>query len=223
MRILVVTQGPYGERIARNVRDNAPGGWTVAEVALPKALPPLIDEPDDFLPQSIPEADLLIAAGESSGAAQLTTDIATRSKARAAIAPIDNSAWLPQGLANQIKRELAGAGTAAVFPKLRIQVNPDTRLIDRVDVERDSACGSVAHTATRMIGLSADKADTKSGLILHHYPCLCSMTQEQIDDRLYDTLMHVSGYIMNEEVAEQVKPFKTPPRYHTPDGYAGRD
>ena len=258
MRILVVTQGPYGERIARNVRENAPGRWTVAEVALPRALPPLIDEPDDFLTQSIPEADLLIAAGESSGAAQLTTDIATRSKARAAIAPIDNSAWLPQGLANQIKRELAGTGIAAVFPrpfcslteancgyrgraepysdeliaafarhfgrpKLRIQVNPDTRLIDHVDVERDSACGSVAHTAGRMVGLSADEADTKSGLILHHYPCLCSMTQEQIDDRLHDTLMHVSGYIMNEEVAEQVKPFKTPPRYRTPDGYAGKD
>jgi hypothetical protein len=45
------------------------------------------------------------------------------------------------------------------------------------------------------------------------------MNQEQIDDKLYDTLMHVSGYIINEEVAEQVKPFKTPPQYLTPSEY----
>ena len=254
MRILVITQGPYGERIARNLRENAPSGWIVDEIALPKALPLLIDDPDEFLPQTIPGADLLIAAGESSGAAQLTTDLVTRSGARSVIAPIDNSAWLPPGLANQLKRELSEMNIAAVFPKpfcslteasygyrgsaqsyqdelisafarhfgrpkLAITVDPITKCIEQVEVERDSACGSVAHTAGRMIGLSADEADTRTGLILHHYPCLCSMNQEQIDDRLYDTLMHVSGYIMNEEVAEQVKPFKTPARYLTPSEY----
>jgi hypothetical protein len=258
MRILIATQGPYGERIARNISDNAPADWTVAELALPRALPTLVEEPDDFLTEPVPQADLIIAAGESPGAAQLATDIATRSGARAVIAPIDNSAWLPQGLANQLKRELAQMGIASAFPKpfcsltetscgyrgsaepyneetiasfarhfgrpkLKISVNPDTRLIDRVDVERDSACGSVAHTAGRMVGLSADEADTKAGLILHHYPCLCSMTQEQIDDMLHDTLMHVSGYIMNEEVAEQVRPFKTPTLYLKPGEYAGED
>jgi thymidylate synthase len=256
MRILVATQGPYGERIARNLSENAPPDWTVEELKLPRALPALIEEPDDFLPEPLPQADLLIAAGESPGAAQLIRDIVERTGIRAVVAPIDNSAWLPQGLANQLKRELAQEGVASVFPKpfcsltensygyrgaaqpyedetisafaqhfgrpkLRITVNPETRLIEHVEVERDSACGSVAHTARKMIGLSADEADTKAGLILHHYPCLCSMTTEQIDDRLQDTLMHVSGYIINEEVAEQVKPFKTPPVYLKPDEYVG--
>jgi len=256
MRIAVVTQGPYGERIALNLRRNAPEGWSVSEVTLPRTLPLLIDEPEEFLPESMPRADLLIAAGESSGAAQLTTDIAARARARAVIAPIDNSTWLPQGLANQLKRELAAMNVASVFPKpfcsltetscgyrgsaepyddaliaafaryfgrprLKIHVDPETRTIARVRVERDSACGSVAHTAGRMVGLSADEADTRAGLILHHYPCLCSMTQEQIDNRLHDTLMHVSGYIMNEEVEEQVRPFKTPPQYLAPGEYAG--
>ena len=254
MRILVASQGPYGERIARNLRNNAPPEWEIEEIVLSKALPALIDEPDEFLPETIPQADLLVAAGESSGAAQLVIDIVERSGARSVVAPIDNSAWLPQGLANQLKRELTEKNIAIVFPKpfcsltensygyrssaqpyqdelissfarhfgrpkLKITVNPETRLIKEVEVERDSACGSVAHTARQMIGLSADEADTKAGLILHHYPCLCSMNQEQIDDKLYDTLMHVSGYIMNEEVAEQVKPFKTPPQYFTPGEY----
>ncbi|HEY50056.1 MAG TPA: hypothetical protein G4O13_08440 [Dehalococcoidia bacterium] len=254
MRILVITQGTYGERIVRNLRECGPSGWTVEEIALVKALPPLIDEPDEFLPDVVPQAELVIAAGESPGAAQLILDIVERSGARSVIAPVDNSSWLPQGLANQLQRELAEKGVGAIFPKpfcslseasygyrgsarpykdelisefarhfgrpkLRIKVNPETKLIEQVEVERNSACGSVAHAAKQMVGISADEADTKAGLILHHYPCLASMNQEQIDEKLYDTLMHVSGYIMNEEVAEQVKPYKTPQRYLTTSEY----
>ena len=254
MRILVLTQGPYGERIARNLREHAPSGWTIEEIALPKRLPALIDEPDEFLPATVPQADLVLSAGESPGAAQLISAFVKRSGARSVIAPVDNSAWLPPGLANQLKTELAEMGVTVVFPKpfcsltessygfrraaqpykdeliskfaqhfgrpkLMIKVNPETKLIEHVEVLRNSACGGVAHAAKGMVGLHADEADTRAGLILHHYPCLCSMNQEWLDDRLYDTLMHASGYIMNEEVAEQVKPFKTPPQYLTPSGH----
>ena len=251
MRILVLTQGPYGERIARNLRENAPSDWKVEEIVLPKRLPALIDEPEEFLPASVPQANIVLAASESPGAAQLISAFVKRSGARSVIAPIDNSAWLPSGLANQLRAELAEMGVVAVFPKpfcsltensygfrrsaqpyndeliatfakhfgrprLKIRVNPETRLIENVEVLRNSTCGGAAHAAKGMIGLHADEADTKAGLILHHYPCLCSMNQEWLDDRLYDTLMHASGYIMNEEVAEQVKPYKTPPMYLSP-------
>ena len=254
MRILVLTQGPYGERIARNLREHAPSGWTIEEIALPKRLPALIDEPDEFLPATVPQADLVLSAGESPGAAQLISEFTKRSGARSVNAPVDNSAWLPLGLANQLKTELAEMGVTAVFPKpfcsltessygfrrsaqpyqdelivtfaryfgrpkLKIKVNSKTKLIESVEVERNSACGGVAHAAKGLVGISADEADIKAGLILHHYPCLCSMNQEWLDDRLYDTLMHASGYIMNEEVAEQVKPFKTPPQYLTPSDH----
>ena len=117
MRILVSTQCPYGERIARNLQDNAPSDWSIEEISLPRVLPQLIDDPDEFLPPSIPQADLLLAAGESSGAAQLIPDLIERSGARSVIAPVDNSAWLPAGLANQLKREMDGEGIPAVFPK----------------------------------------------------------------------------------------------------------
>jgi len=251
MRILVLTQGPYGERIARNLRDTAPSDWIVKELALSKRLPVLIEEPEEFMPAGVPQADLIIAASESPGAAQLISEFVKRSGALSVIAPIDNSAWLPPGLANQLKTELAEMGVAVAFPKpfcsltessygfrraaqpykdeiiskfaqhfggpkLKIKVNPETMLIERVEVLRNSACGAVAHAAKGMVGLHADEADVKAGLILHHYPCLCSMNQEWLDDRLYDTLMHASGYIMNDEVAGQVKPYKTPPLYLSP-------
>jgi hypothetical protein len=39
----------------------------------------------------------------------------------------------------------------------------------------------------------------------HHYPCLASMG---VDVDFSDTLLHVSGNIMKDNVAEQVKPYK---------------
>jgi hypothetical protein len=254
MRILVLTQGPYGERIARNLRETAPSDWTIEEIVLPKRLPALIDEPEEFMPANVPQSDIVLAAGESPGAAQLISQFVKRSGARSVIAPVDNSAWLPPGLANQLKTELAEMGVIAVFPKpfctltensygfrcsaqpyddkliatfaryfgrpkLKIEVNPETKLIEHVEVERNSACGGVAYVATRLIDVSADEAVVKAGLILHHYPCLCSMNLEELDVWLCDTLMHASGYIINDEVAEQVKPFRTPPQYRTASGY----
>jgi hypothetical protein len=59
--------------------------------------------------------------------------------------------------------------------------------------------------AERLVGVPADDAEQEAGMLHHHYPCLASMG---IDADFGDTLMHVSGNILREEVGEQVKPYK---------------
>ncbi|MBM3131429.1 MAG: hypothetical protein FJZ95_00105 [Chloroflexi bacterium] len=251
MRILIVIQGPYGERIARNIKDRAPVDWAIESVKLPMGLPALIDDADEFLPPRLPQSDLVVFLSESSQAPQLIPDIVAMTGAKAVIAPIDNSQWMPMGLKNQIQRELNAKGIASAFPKtfctltetgcgyrhasethqsdiiaafarhfgrpaFRVIVNPDTKLIESVDVLRGAPCGSSHHTAKGIVGLHADDAVPKAGLIAHHYPCQASMQAEQIDKALYDTLMHLSGYVVNEDIEAQVKPFRTPPKYMTP-------
>jgi len=54
--------------------------------------------------------------------------------------------------------------------------------------------------------LSADEAEEKAGLLHHHYPCLASMQKLPHFD--HDTLMHVSGQILKNNVGAQVKPYK---------------
>jgi hypothetical protein len=90
-------------------------------------------------------------------------------------------------------------------PELRITVDPDSRLITAVDVQRDAVCGCARYVAERLVGVSADDAEQESGLLHHHFPCLASMG---IDPDFSDTLMHVSGNILRDNVAAQVKPFK---------------
>ncbi len=117
MRILAVVQGNFGTRKVENIRSHGPSDWTVEVFTPPRALPQIIDEPEEFLPEELPRADLLLYLGESPGAAQLVPEMASLSGARAVIAPIDNSAWLPPGLANQLQRELDSMGIASVFPR----------------------------------------------------------------------------------------------------------
>lgn len=43
----------------------------------------------------------------------------------------------------------------------------------------------------------------QAGLFAHHFPCLASMHLEPAGD----TLMHVSGYVVNDEVERELRPW----------------
>ena len=237
MRILVFIQGPGGERIFRNVKERNPAGWTVESIGLPAALPAIIDEPEEFISQDLPPADLIVFLSESPQAPQLIPDVVVATGAKAVIAPIDNSSFMPLGLKNQVQRRFAALGVAAAFPrtfctltessygyrrsvesydseliaafarhfgrpKLKIRTDAETNKIETVEVERGAPCGSTHYTAAGLVGLSPDEAVPGAALICHYYPCHASMQQEQIDKDMFDTLMHLSGYLINEAVEE---------------------
>jgi hypothetical protein len=117
MRILVITQGEYGKRMSDNIRQHAPSGWLVHEWQAPGNLPLVMDYPEDYLPGSLPPADLILSLGENPGVAELIPEVAKCSEARAVIAPVDRSEWLPKGLVRQLRKWLLDIGVSAVFPK----------------------------------------------------------------------------------------------------------
>jgi hypothetical protein len=239
MRILVLHQGHYGERIVEHIRGTAPEDWVLETIIPPRTLPIVIDEPEEFLPSDIPQADLLLAMSESPETAQLVPAIARHSGVAAVIMPVDNSAWLPPGLQNELQREIAGTGATAVFPRtfctlteetagyydkdiathssqqiaafaryfgrprLKIEVDRKGARISGVKVERCAPCGSTRYVAEKLVGLLVEEAVPQAGLHAHHYPCLASMQLEPTGD----TLMHISGYVVNEEVERALRTF----------------
>ena len=90
-------------------------------------------------------------------------------------------------------------------PELEITVDPDTRMITAIEVRRDAVCGCARFVAQGLVGSTAEEAEEKAGLLHHHYPCLASMGK---DPDFGDTLMHVSGNVLKDNVGAQVKPFK---------------
>jgi thymidylate synthase len=117
LSLLAVTQAQWGERIAANIDRYKPEGWRVYRWAAPKALPIVIDDPDDYLPANLPRADLVVALGETAGVVQLLPDIAKRIQAQAVLVPIDRSESVPAGLAKQLRQWLNEMGVAVVFPR----------------------------------------------------------------------------------------------------------
>jgi hypothetical protein len=89
-------------------------------------------------------------------------------------------------------------------PEFMITVDREKRMITSVEVKRDAVCGCARFVAQKLVGLSVDQAEFEAGLAHHHYPCLASMG---IDVDFGDTLLHISGNIMKDSVAEQVRPY----------------
>jgi hypothetical protein len=240
VRILAIITGEYGQRHVDNVRAHSPDDWTVEVWRAPTALPLIVDYPEDYVPESLPPADLILALHEHKGVAELIPEVAEMTGAQAVIAPVDNVAWLPPGLANQLRGWLERMGVASVFPKpfcsltethfnvrrhreahdhplirefarhfgrpdLELTVDPEGRTITAAEVMRDACCGCARYVAEKLVGVPADEAELQAGLAHHHYPCLASMVK---DPDFNDTLMHVSGHLLKDNVGQQVKPFK---------------
>ncbi len=241
MRILAIINSDYGVRHVTNITQNAPSDWVIAQWRAPVFFPVVIDYPEEFLPASLPPADLILSFAEHKSVAELLPDIAKMTGAKAVIAAVDNENCLPRGLARQLRGWLEKMDVACATPKplcsltetdywvtrrqrlehhspiiadfahhfgkpeFSILVDPESRKIISVDVKRDAVCGCARYVAQKLVGVSADEAEYETGMAHHHYPCLASMG---VDVDFSDTLLHVSGNIMKDNVADQVKAYK---------------
>lgn len=229
MRILIAIQGYYGERMVENIRRHSPASWEVNHITLPTGLPAIIDDADEFLPRQLPPADLLISLGEHPGVAQMIPDMVKRSGARAVIAPADSRAWLPFGLARQIKQKLESMGVDMVYPvpfctltekdsrnsyiqefarhfgrpDVDIEFYQDDRhRIGKVTVKREAPCGSTRFVADHLVGVWFREATEQAGLLHHQFPCMATMV---MDREFEDTLMHRAGNMLKQTVQQSIK------------------
>jgi len=230
MRILIATQGHYGERIADNIRKSGPAGWKVYTFTFPRNLPAVIDDAAEFLPKELPAADLLISLGEHPGVAQMIPDMVKMSGAKAVVAPADDRTWLPPGLAKQIKRKLESMGVDMVYPvpfctlsekdsknqyilefakyfgRPEFNIDIEDEKIKRVAVVRGSPCGCSRFVAEALVGVRERESVDKAGLMHHQYPCLATMV---IDQEFEDPLMHRAGLMTKLATEKAVKAAKS--------------
>jgi hypothetical protein len=223
---LIMKDDVYGRRIVENICKRGFAHWIhwVHEFESPPAN--LLDNPERYLPKSMPDCDLILSLGLPSDLQYTLPIIAKKTKAKAVIAPIDNPNWIRPGLRRQIQRELTEVGVASAFPKPfcsleetgnhyidmfakhfgrpKLQVEVREGLISGVQVKRGAPCGSTWFIAEKLIGVEASKQKVREEVAkTHHaYPCLASMI---IDPELEDTVLHKSQYIIREAVEEKKK------------------
>jgi hypothetical protein len=246
LRVLAVTQGQWGERIAEHIRVRAPSHWSVEVWAAPRVIPPIVDDPEDFLPPSLPEVDLVLSLGDTAGLAQLVPDIARITGARAVIAPIDRNTSLPPGLARQLAGWLEEMDVAAVFPKpfcsltetsynrTPLMTSYDNPIIQRFARRFGKPEFRVTLTEGRITEVEVIR-DSACGCALHVAENLIGAPVDESlekagmlhhhfpclasmdrDPDYLDTLMHVSGNLLIDALKDEIREHLT---YIRPSGF----
>lgn len=242
MKILSIINGDYGVRHTENIKKYAPPTWKIEVWQAPNIFPSVIDYPEDYLPEKLPETDLILSFSEHRGVAELLPEIAQMTGSKSVIAAIDNESWLPRGLARQLRNWLENIQVVCATPKplcsltehdygiarrnrieyqdkyisefanhfgqpkINLSISPQTRRIESAEVIRDAVCGCARYVASGLINQNVEGAEEKAGLLHHHFPCLASMG---VDPDFDDTLLHVSGNVMKDNIREQTKPYLT--------------
>ncbi len=227
MRILLVIQGDYGRKYVETLKNYGPPEWEIHHHAFPAKISLGVDDSwEDLLPPDLPQCDLLLMLQEEPVVAEMTPDLVKMTGARAVIAPIDNKAYLPSGLARQIKKKLAAKGVEMIHPlvfcsitekdsqnpyiqdfvryfgrpELEITVEKDK--VSEVKILREAPCGNTRYVAKNLAGIPVKDAVEQSGLLHHAHPCTATMT---MDPEIGDTLMHHAGLMTKQAVEEALK------------------
>ena len=214
MRLIVFTQGAYGERILENLRRRAPQDWVIEDSVIPGNLPAMIEEPEGIVEvlELAGTWDLVLFMGESPSAFTLLPCILEKLKVEAVIAPVDDYDWLPRGLERQIGDEVEEMGVDIVVPRTfctltpvgvppidefaelfgapSIKVEIADGEVSCVDVLRGAPCGSTHYMAEKLPGTKIGDAKPRAGTLVQIYPCLAS---RRVDRYFGDSPIHVAG------------------------------
>ena len=188
---------------------------------IPENLPSFIEEPEKYLPQSLPNCDVILAIGMHPDLLSSIPTIVKRTNAKAVIVPIENRSWCPTGLRRQLEEELEDIGVEHAFPKpfcsldesgkpvidgfvkrytigkplVEVEVTDD--MISDTWVIRSAPCGSTWYVAQQIKKSRISQIEDTVAVAHHAYPCTASM---DIDPEFNEPILHIAGYNIREAV-----------------------
>jgi hypothetical protein len=193
---------------------------------MPENHPSFIEDPEKYLPQSLPNCDVIIAIGMHPDLLSAIPIMVRRTNAKAVIVPIENRNWCPRGLKRQLEEELKEAGVEHAFPKPFCSLEEEKRpIIDAfikryrigkplVEVEatdgmisdawvvRSAPCGSTWYVVQQIKKSRISQIEDTVAVAHHSYPCTASM---DVDPEFNEPILHIAGYNIREAVKEAIK------------------
>ncbi|HJX02230.1 MAG TPA: DUF166 family protein [Candidatus Bathyarchaeia archaeon] len=210
----------------RNVR-------AAIELPKPSDLPAFVDNPEEYMPKKIPKVDLCIASGLHKDLLLELPRHLDKFGVKGLIVPIEDFIEVPSGLRKQIEEKCRELGIECAFPKPFCSLEPtdDLRTISRLLTElhigkpmleiatarrgekeviesvavcRSAPCGSTWYVARKLVGVETKKDILYDSIAKahHSYPCTATMG---VDPEAKEPILHISGYIIREEVERALK------------------
>jgi len=219
MKIFILSSGEYGSKIVNGI---AKYGFAEKIVGIhefpPKEeLPEFIEDIDEYVPENVPEADLIIATGIHGDVNMVIPEVVKKANAKSVLVPIYHPQQIPIGLQKEIKNSL-DEEIAIEFPKPFCSLMPNgdefidefttvfgkpkfeiqaNNLVKSVKVLRGAPCGSSWFIAENIIGTPVDDAEFEANNKHHNFPCSSSMLT---DNATGDTILHLASYKTKEAV-----------------------
>jgi hypothetical protein len=249
LTLVFIYSGEFGERVIRNLI-NDPSfckscslycdsckynvysfvGNIRAAIELPKAseLPAFIDNPEKYMPQKIPKADLCIVSGiHKDLLLELLHHIRKRG-IKGLIVPVEDFVEVPSGLRKQMEEKCQELELESAFPKpfCSLELSKDKPVISRfvsklkvgrplleistanrnkmehidsVTVKRSAPCGSTWYIAKKLLGVETRREILYEAIAKAHHSYPCTATMS-IDPEVKEPILHVGGYIIREEI-----------------------
>lgn len=220
LRMFILSSGKYGSRIIDNIAQMGLAPQIVGIHEVPDNLPEFIDNVEKFVPENLPEADLILSVGLYGDINMIIPIVAKKTGAKSTIVPIHDPKQILPGLQKEIEAEsgdrkvvfpkpfctLEPVGDkyidefAETFGKVELEIEAD-KLIKNIKVKRGAPCGSTWFVADMLVNTPVLEAEFEAGRLYHNYPCLASMS---VDPLIGDTLMHIAGYKIKEAVKKEL-------------------
>ena len=177
LRVLAITQGPYGQRIADHLRRHAPGHWTVQQWELPPVPPDQIEELHSWLPLILSPSDLILSLAQSPGVVRLLPEFARLTGAKGVIAPINDTGWLSVELSDQLREQLGQSGVSSAFPQpfcSLTEMRYNVRGRTTVQLTDGPVCEFARHFGRPAFKISIDAHVLHAVEVLRDSPCGCA-------------------------------------------------
>jgi NAD-dependent dihydropyrimidine dehydrogenase PreA subunit len=220
LSMYILTSGNYGSRIINNIAQMGLASSIKGIHEVPENLPEFLDNIDEFVPENLPEADLILSVGLYGDINMIIPKVAAKTGAKSIIVSIHDPKQIPLGLQKEIEDEIKDAKVVfakpfctlepvgdkyidefvETFGKPELEIEADT-LIKSIKVKRGAPCGSTCFVARELVNVPAEEAEFEAGGRYHNYPCLASMS---IDPIIGDTLLHIAGYKIKEAVKNEL-------------------
>ncbi len=206
-----------------------------AAIQLPSTsdLPAFIDNPEDYMPKKLPQADICLASGLHKDLLLELPDHIKSAGIKALIAPVEDWQELPTGVKKQVEAKCKELEIECAFPKPFCTLEPEkgkptiarfieeTRVgrpvleitlgmvgkdetIECAVVRRSAPCGSTWYIARKLAGVSTKKEQLYDAIAKAHHSYPCTATMVT-DPETKEPILHIGGFTIREEVEKALE------------------
>jgi hypothetical protein len=229
--------GLYCESCKYNVYSFVRNVRAAIQLPNPADLPAFIDNPEEYMPKKLPNADLCLSSGLHKDLLLELPQHIKKAGMKGLIVPIEDWNEVPSGVKRQLEEKCGELGLESAFPKPFCTLEPGedkptisrfvagtkvgrplleistTRIgkdevIECAVVRRSAPCGSTWYIARKLAGVSTKKEALYDAIAKAHHSYPCTATMNA-DPEKKEPILHIGGYTIREEVEKALNKAQT--------------